>query len=557
MEDIIRKYALQNALQFGKADPKRLIGKVLGENPDLRSQVPELQKKSAEICDEINSLSEEDIKQQLESLAPELLEKKEKKEKDIFGFLKLNSEDKVNTGFPPGPEKQPHIGHAKSIIVNYELAKRQNGKFVLRFEDTNPALVKEEFYQIMQDDFKWLGVEWDELIYASDFMDLYYEKAEQLINQDQAYMCSCNPDQIREGRMKSTPCDCRNKSSEENLKEWQSFPTAKAGSAILRLKIELEHKNSTMRDPTIFRIIDEKHARTGDKYRVWPNYDFQNAIMDSQCGIDIRIRSKEFEMRNELQRWIQNALGLRETKTYEIARFNMEGVLSSGRVIREQIDEGKLIGWDDPSLTTIAALRRRGFQPEAIKNFVLSTGLTKSESTLTWDDLIIHNKRLLDLQSDRYFFVKEPVEITIKDAPEQSVSLKVHPEEPKRGSRDYTTKELFLLTKEDLDNIKDNELVRLMDCLNFIKEGNDLIFHSKDHEEFKKSSGKRLIHYLPLQDDLIDTEILMPNKEVVKGKASPYIKNVSPNQVIQFERFGFCKLDSVEDNIYKFWFTHK
>jgi len=409
METLIRKYALQNAIKFkGRANPGAIIGKVIGENPEVDKK--ELAMKVNNIVKEVNSMSVEKQTEELQNSAPELLEKKEAKERDIFAFLKLDG--KVNTAFPPGPEKYPHVGHAKAILLNYMLAKQTKGKFILRFEDTNPKTAKKEYYDIMEENFKWLNVHWDELLYASDFMDMFYEKAEELIKNNLAYVDKSSQEEVKKSREKGTETKFRNNSVDENLELWKNIPNMKEGEAILRLKIDLKHKNSTMRDPTIFRIIDEEHPRQKNKYKVWPNYDFQNAIMDSHSNITMRLRSKEFELRAELQTWIQEKLNIKITKTYEFGRFNMKGVLSSGRVIREKVENKELIGWDDPSLTTLVALRRRGFLPEAIKNFVLSTGISKAEATMTWDDLIKHNKRLLDDSASRYSAIFDPVELT-------------------------------------------------------------------------------------------------------------------------------------------------
>ncbi|MFH1510536.1 MAG: glutamate--tRNA ligase, partial [Candidatus Woesearchaeota archaeon] len=430
---VLRKHALHNAAKFsGKASAGAVIGKVLQEEPSLKERIAEVKAIAARIVDEVNKMAPQDQLSELERVAPELLEKKEAKEKDLFAFLGIKEGDNVTTAFPPEPSKYPHIGHAKAIILNHELASRYNGRFVLRFDDTNPALARKEFYDIHLDNYRWLGLSWNELDYGSDHMDIYYRHCVQLLEQGHAYVCTCSQDDIKKSRMQSVACRCRIRSREENMQLWKDLPNLPEGSGIVRLKIDLEHKNSAMRDPTIFRIIDEPHPRV-KKHRVWPTYDFETAIMDCIGKITHRLRSKEFELRNELQRYIQSLLGYPETFIYEFARFNLEGVPSSGRIIREMMQKKELIGWDDPSLTTIVALRRRGFLPEAIKSFVLSTGITKSEATLTWDDLFVHNRRLLDKLCDRYFFVHEPVEVLIENAPEQELFLKKHPEIAEKG----------------------------------------------------------------------------------------------------------------------------
>ena len=355
--------------------------------------------------------------------------------------------------------------------------------------------------------------------------------------------------------MLSGTSSCRDKSPHQNHKEWKKFHRLKPGAAVLRLKIDLEHTNSTMRDPTLFRIVREPHARHGKKYFVWPNYDFQNAVMDGYYGVTHRLRSKEFEMRSELQKYIQKLLRLTSTYTYEFARFNLKGVPSSGRVIREMINKKELRGWDDPSLATIVALRRRGFTPEAIKNFVLSTGITKSEATLTWDDLIVHNRRILDEKADRYFFVSDPVKIMISGAPEMEVELHLHPHH-RRGGRKFRVKENFYISKDDFKVLKRGKLYRFMDCLNFVKKDKAFVFDSTEYRKFREK-GARIMHYLPIQKDLVKVEVLMPDKRVVKGLGEPLMKKLKAGDIIQAERFGFMKLDKKEKNKLSFWYTHQ
>jgi len=556
----IRKHALANAVKFnGKANLGSVISKIIAEFPDAKSDMKTVSKEVNEIIKHINELPLDVQMHELEEQFPEMLEKKEREERNIFGFLNIKPGERVKTGFPPGPEKYPHIGHAKSALVNYLIAKQYGGEFVLRFEDTNPNLVKAEFYDVIQDNLAWVGAKWDELQYASDYMELFYEYALKVIQNDKAYMCFCDDEKIKKSRAEGQACKCRSHTTTENLKYWNEYSTYPEGKAILRLKIDLEHQNSTMRDPTIFRIIDTPHARHGTKYRIWPNYDFQNSIMDGYFKLTHRIRGKEFEMRNELQRYIQEILGLPQTNIYEYARFNMVGVESSGRKIRELVQSGEYIGWDDPRLTTIVALRRRGFLPEAIKNFVLSSGMNKSESTMTWDDLIIQNKRIVDKTAKRFFMMHDYETITIEGAPHQTLKLRYHPDIDELGHRELEVEKEFLILKSDLKELKDNDLYRFMDCLNFRKNEQIYTFDSQEYEHFK-NKGRKIMHYLPAYGN-IDVEIFMTDATIINGVAEHNIRHLKVNEVIQFERFGFCRLDAIEKKngkeIYKFWFTHK
>lgn len=550
---LIRKLVLLNAVKHGgKANPGSIVGGVLGDFPDLKQDMKALMQEINAIVKEINSLDETEQKDALLEIDPEALDKKQE-ERDIFAFLKILPEAKIRTAFPPGPEKYPHIGHAKAAILNFKLAKQFKSEFYLRFEDTNPDLVKEEFYKIIQDDLHWLGVTWDKLLCASDYMQLYYDHAEKLLKQGNAYYCTCTQEQTKEHREKGKECKCRSNSPEQNVELWKAMPNQEQGAATIRLKIDMNHKNTTMRDPAMFRINKTPHARHKDKYAVWPTYDFQNSIMDGHFEITHRLRSKEWEMRSELQKYIQGLLGYKPTTTYEFARFNLEGVESSGRKIREGIQEGRFLGWDDPSLTTLAALRRRGFQPEAIAEFVVKTGMTKNEATLTWDDLIVHNKRFLDEHADRHFFVESPVKITIKNAPRKKFQLNLHPTN-KKGGRDFETHEDFLITKKDKDSLMVGEIYRLMECLNFKVTGKDEYEFVDESIDTYRSKGKGMLHYLPDNAENVEITVMLPDKTVAKGLAESSTKNVKEGEVIQFERFGFARLDDRSKNSY--WFTH-
>ncbi|MBT4334416.1 glutamate--tRNA ligase [archaeon] len=536
--------ALQNAIKYeGRANPGSIMGLVFGMDPKLKQKAKEISKEVQVAIKKVNKLSLEEQKKELEQTGE--IQKKQKKQAGLFDFLRIKKGDKIITAFPPGPEKYPHIGHAKAILLNYLLAKEYNGKFILRFEDTNPTLVKKEFYKIMEDDFTWLGVRWDNIQYASDNMELFYKYAEQLIKSGDAYLCYCDRETISKNRRSGTTCECHN--NENQLKHWKDYFKAKQGSASVRLRIDMKHQNTVMRDPTIFRIIDKTHARLKNKYRVWPNYDFQNAIMDGKYGITHRLRSKEFELRSELQTYIQKLLKLYNTTTYEFARFNLEGVLSSGREIREKIESKELSGWDDPRLTTLAALRRRGFLPEAIKDFIISTGISKAEGTLTWDNLIVLNKKYIDKTASRYSFIEKPIKIKIKGAKKQKIKAPLHPETDK-GYRNFETHNEFYIQKSDKS--EKDQPYRFMHLFNF--KNNE--FLSEDYDSKLKA---KLIHWLPVSKNNIEVEIVMNDNSIIKGLAESNIKNIKLNEVIQFERFGFCKLDKKEKNKYIFYYTHR
>ncbi len=557
IQEAIRKYALENALRFkGKATAGAVIGKVLGEFPEQKKSTVELGKEIAQIVAQINAMSFEAQQAAGAVFETELAGKRAQKKakSSLFNFLNIADGQKIVTVFPPEPSKYPHIGHAKAILLNYELAREYGGEFSIRFEDTNPVLAKEEFYKIHLDNYAWLGIPTDKVIYASDFLDTFYALAEKIIQGANGYICTCAQETIQENRFKGVGCQCRANDVSQNIELWKRMFTAPQGSMILRLKLDMESQNTTLRDPALIRIIDGAHPRTQKKYRLWPTYDFENAVLDGIQGTTHRLRSKEFELRSELQNRLQEMLGYSKTQLIHFARFNLEGVQSSGRIIRDMIAAGTLIGWDDPSLTTLVALRRRGFLPQAVLEFVLSTGISKAESTLTWDDLNMHNKRLLDSVCNRYFFIDEPIKIEIASAPTQQVALKIHPEKHD-APRLFTTNTNFYVARNDFDTFTDGKLYRMMDCLNFEKENRKFSYHSKDVGSFK-SAGDKIIHWLPVQDDLVSVEVLMPDKTIKKGLGEPLLKNLTVGDEVQFVRCGFVRLDAKENGILKFWFTH-
>lgn len=559
MNQILKKIVLENSVKHkGRAELKFVLGSVLKDFPEFRDKRSEISLTLSALIKEINTLSLEQQTSELLSLNPDFFQEKSTQPRDVFSSLLISNSEKVVSCFPPGPEKYPHIGHSKALLLNYFLAKRYNGEFYLRFEDTNPKLVKPEFYKIMQEDFKWLGVSWSKVVYASDYISLMKEMAEKLILKSQAYVCFCSSEVISKNRELSKACECRFKSFQENLIKWKEMESYEEGRACLRLKIDLKHKNSRMRDPAIFRIIDAEHPRIGYQHRNYPTYDFQNAVLDGYLNTTHRLRTLEFEMASELHHYIRKLLNLHDTKTYEFSRFNLKGMLSSGRLIREKIESGELIGWDDPSLPTLRALKRRGFTPEAITQLVLESGISKaSGSFLTWDTLIKYNKRVLNDSSKRFFFINHAVKINIKNDACQEYSLPLHPKLD-LGKRSFFSKGSYLVEKKDFEDFKQGDLVRLMDNLNFKVQENGFVFHSLDYMSFKNfKTSKKIIHFLP--DDasqLQEVTIFTPEHETLKGFAEKHISCLKVGDIIQFERFGFVRLDSIKDGVYNFWFTH-
>ncbi|MBU5687963.1 MAG: glutamate--tRNA ligase [Candidatus Aenigmarchaeota archaeon] len=542
IEELARKYALINALEFsGKANVQAVIGKIIKEDESLREKIKDVAKIVAKIVKEVNALSLEEQKKEFEKLGIKIEKKEEKKE---LPDLPLAEFGKVITAFPPEPSKYPHLGHAKAALINYVYAKKYGGMFILRFEDTNPELAKKEYYDAILDGLKWLGIEFDKIDYISDHIERYYEFTEKLIKEEKAYVCLCKQEEIKKNRANGIGCEHREQSIGENLSLWKKmFNEFKEKEATVRLRIDMNHKNTTMRDPSIIRIIDKEHPRTGKKYRLWPTYDFGTSVMDGLEGVTHRFRSKEFEMRDELQKYIQKLLGFKQTYIQEIARFNLEGVPSSGRIIRQMIAEGQLYGWDDPRLTTLMALKRRGFLPEALKEFLLSTGISKSESTLTWEMLESFNRKYLDQKANRYFAVVNPVKIEVNGLAKEVEEL-LHPDYPERGKRKIIVSKDIYIEKNDYEKYFGN-VVRLIGL------GNIKLGKKPEYVGNEILQDMPKIHWV--SEPFTKIKIMMNDGKILDAIAEPNIKDC--NDYVQFVRFGFAKLDSRKDMF--FYYTHR
>jgi glutamyl-tRNA synthetase len=549
MKKTVLKYVLLNVVQYeGEANLKSVIGKLIAENPEFKKDMANTIEETKRVIREVNSWTLEKQKKKLKEMGVGI-EKKTKQEEYELPELP-QTEKGVITAFPPEPSKYPHIGHAKAALINYLYAKKYGGKFILRFEDTNPELSKLEYYEAMRNGLKWLEIDWDEMDYISNHIPNYYETTEELIQKDKTYVCFCKSEKIKTYRREMKECPCRTKSIEENLENWKKMLSGEIqeGDASVRLKTSMTHKNAAMRDPSIMRIIDKPHPRTADKYHVWPMYDFGTSLMDSWEGVTHRIRSKEFEMRKEIQEFIQKSLGLPVPYIDEIARFTLEGVETSGRKIREKIESGELRGWDDPRLVTLMALKRRGFQPEAIKNFLISTGVSKSESTITWNKFESFNRTVIDPIANRYFAVFNPVKISINESPEiKEAKEPLHPDYPDRGHRTIPVNlDNIQISQDDFEKYQGKE-VRLIGLFNV------------KLDSISKYTGDKIFQDMPkiqwVSEESIPIEIVMNNGSLKEGIAEPDVKNLKIGDIIQFFRFGFCRLDDTEK--LRFYFTHK
>ncbi len=560
LEEIIRKYALKNAYSYGKADIKAVANKVFGRCKEARVNPRDVMPMVREIVDKVNKMDHDQIAKELEKY-PDLMVKEEIKERTLPP-LPNAEEGKVVTRMPPEPNAYPHIGHAISFFFNWYYARQYKGKVILRFDDTNPRKEKKEYYEAMESGLEWLGLDWDEKHYMSEDIPIMYKYAEDLIKKGKAYVCTCNGETIKKNRELGQGCEHREQSVEENLELWNKMLTElKEGEAVLRYKGDMKSKNTVMRDPTLARIINAEHPIQGDKYRVWPTYDFACSIEDSILGITHVLRSNEFELRNELQNAIRDDLGLRSPTIIHYSRFNVEGMKASKREIARLIEEGKVTGWDDPRLITLAGLKRRGILPETIKGLAMELGLSTSQPTISWENLFSINRKLLDPMANRYFLVIDPVRIIVNNAPNKTARLKLHPNCPERGFREVETSGIFFISRSDAETLKPGDKIRLKDLYNIEITSTDPLNAKYVGEEVIKGIPK--IQWVTM--DNVKTKLIIPdmlfkdgvfNEESLVEReclAEKGVANVKVDEIVQFERVGFARKDSDD----RFILAHK
>ncbi len=548
MDDLILKHALHNAVKFdGKANQGAVIGKVFGEKPELKNDASSLAKKVAEIVKKVNSMNLGEQLKKLKEIAPELLEEKKEKKKRELPELKNAIKGKVTTRLAPEPSKYLHIGHAFSFIINYLFAKKYEGKCILRFDDTNPEKASKEYYKAIESDLEWLGIKYDGKIIASNDMEKFYSYAEKLIVSKNAYVCFCSQESIHKNREEMKICDCRESSVNDNLTNWEKMKSGKLkeGKCILRLVGFMESLNAVMRDPVLFRLIKAKHPLQKTKYKLWPMYDFETVVEEELCNITHIMRSHEFGgMRIELQDYIKQLLGFKKQEVFQYSRLNVTGAVTQGREVRELIDSGKILGWDDPRLVTLSALRRRGIQPETLFGLAMEVGLTSSEKSIDWSLISSISRKFLDGKVNRYSFVDNPKLLVIDDAPKILAKAPLHPDDKARGFRRLKTNGRFFIS----DSLDLNKNYRLMHLFNF--NGNKFLSQHLD-----PSLSARLIHWLP-EDGNIEAEILMPDATVKSGLVEKNAKKIKVDEVVQFERFGFVRLDKKTKDKFYFRYTH-
>ena len=509
-------------------------------------------------------------------------------EQEIDKDLAEGVYDHVCTRFPPEPNGYLHIGHAKSILLNYGLAQEYGGTFHMRFDDTNPTKEKMEFVDSIKEDIKWLGADWgDHLYFASDYFDQMYECAVKLIRKGKAFVCDLTAEEMREYRGTLTEpgkeSPYRNRSVEENLRFFEEMKDGKYkdGEKVLRAKIDMASPNINMRDPVIYRVAHMTHHNTGDKWCIYPMYDFAHPIEDAIEGITHSICTLEFEDHRPLYDWVVRECEFENPpRQIEFAKLYLTNVVTGKRYIKKLVEDGIVDGWDDPRLVSIAALRRRGFTPESIKMFIDLCGVSKAQSSVDYAMLEYCIREDLKMKKPRMMAVLDPIKLVIDNYPEGQIEyldVANNLENEELGSRKVPFgRELYIERDDFMEEppkkyfrlFPGNE-VRLMHaylvkCVGFEKDenGNVTVVHCTYDPETKAGSGftgrkvKGTIHWVPashaqkaevrLYENLIDEEKGVYNKEDGSLNLNPNSLTVVKDAYIEPSFEGYGAYDSFQ-----------
>ena len=560
LEKLIRSFCLQNAVQYGgKVNIGSVLGKVLSASPELRNRVDEIRKKISEEAKKVEKLGAAEQEKELEKVDQDIFEKKVEK----VGAEKLpelkNVTGKVVMRMAPNPNGPAHIGHCRMAILNDEYVKRHKGTLILRFDDTDPKnenkLPMKEAYKWIEEDLKWLGVDFHRVERASARLDVYYKYFGQILEKGFAYVCTCKQEEwsdlVRKG---GGSCPCRKLAVKENLDRWKKMLSGKfkEGQAVGRMKTHGED-DPAVREWVTFRIVDApQHPFADKKLKVWPMLDFASAIDDFDFGITHIIRGKDLIVSEKRQRVLYEYMGWKypETRVYGKFITTEEMVISKSKVLAG-IKSGLYTGYDDPKLVFLRALKRRGILPQAIRNYMLNLGLNEAETTVDLEILFSENRKLIDKSADRYMVVLDPEQVDISEPLKKSnlkyAEIKYHPDKEK--TRKIGVQNKVFVSGDDLKNFKGKD-VRLIDLFNILVG---------QKAKYSKEQGfgfdTKKIQWVAT-DDCVKVKLVTP-EGVKEGVGEIGLLKLKPDTIIQMLRIGFGRIDFVGKDSITIYFGHK
>ena len=545
--------ALQNAYAHdGAADTKPVIGRLMARIKGI--QVGEAMKLAEDAVRRVNGMTAGEQESELRRLAPDALVR-EKKER----LSRLRELEGVKGDFTvrlaPYPSGAPHIGNTRMFILNDEYAKKYHGKLLLVFDDTIGSEEKfpdMESYRLIEEGLRWLGISWEGIYYKSDRLDIFYAWAERLIGKQIAYVCMCDAETLRKLREEGKECEHRSHTLTQNLELWNKMIGGEFGDgqAILRAKTDMKHKNPAFRDRVLCRISTRKHPRVGTRYRVWPMLEFSWAVDDVELRMTHVIRGKELVMEDMMENFIWDRMGIQGPKFEHFGLLRLKGVKISKSKSRAEVASGVYSGWEDPRTWSLQSLAARGFRPEAIRNFMLSLGMSLSDIEVPVDSIYSENRKLLEPEAGRYFFVDDPVRVEIQGL-EGTVAVEsyIHPDRPEMGRRTINAGRSVFISSGDFRALEGKE-VRLKDFCNVVLSGGTSKFTGRENKEIQR------IQWVPA-DRNVKCTVVMPDGKIVSGLAEENVANIPLNVPIQFERFGFVNPRDRDSGGLKLYYAHE
>ena len=550
--------ALFNAVRHeSDAQVGAIMGPLMGENPEFREYGDEMAGVVAPVVERVNAMDADERRERLAELAPEKIDELEADDEGDDQALpdlpNVETYDDVRMRVAPNPNGPWHIGHARMAAVVGSYKDRYDGSFICRFDDTDPETKRPDLdaYDAILDAIDYLGFEPDEVIRASDRLETYYDHARGLIDEAGAYTCSCPAEEFSELKNNGQPCPHRDKDRETVHEEFHAMIAGEYGEGemVLRIKTDIKHKNPALRDWVGFRIIETPHPREeAADYRCWPMLDFQSGVDDHLTGVTHIIRGIDLQDSAKRQQFVYDYFGWEYPEVLHWGHVQVPeyDVPLSTSTIRERIEAGELDGWDDPRAPTVASLRRRGIEGEALVRSMAELGTSTSNVDLAMSSVYSHNRDLIDETTDRAFLVRDDpdhgggaVEKQIIGGPD-SGQRPVHPDHEERGTREIPVGGGVLL--EDRDVPARGERVWLMGygCVEHVRDSLQFV---GDDPELRQSGDFDLVHWVP-GDDNVKTRLRTPNGDL-NGYAEPGIAQYDSDIVVQFERVGFARLDAV------------
>ncbi|NHX38986.1 MULTISPECIES: glutamate--tRNA ligase [Haloarcula] len=551
--------ALLNAVKHdSEAQVGAIMGPLMGENPEFREYGDEIPGVIAPVVERVNGMDAEERRERLAELAPEKLEELEAEDEGedhpLPDLPNAEEYDTVRMRVAPNPNGPWHIGHARMAAVVGTYKQRYDGEFICRFDDTDPETKRPDLdaYDAILDAIDYLGFEPDDVVNASDRVETYYEYARKLIDKGGAYTCSCPQGEFSDLKNNGEACPHRDKDAETTRSEFEAMVDGEydSGEMVLRVRTDITHKNPALRDFVAFRMVDTPHPReAAEQYRCWPMLDFQSGLDDHLLGVTHIIRGIDLQDSAKRQQFVYDYFDWEYPEVIHWGHVQVDAydVPLSTSSIAELIEDGELAGWDDPRAPTVASLERRGIRGEAVVDAMIQLGTSTSNVDLAMSSIYSNNRDLIDDDSDRAFFVRDSddhgglVERQIVGGPDAG-EPPLHPDYEERGRREIPVTSGVVVEGDDLPDHGDRIWLKGYGC---VRHTRDAFEYTGDDIDAVREEGVDVIHWAPADGPALRLRTMDGD---VSGVAEPGLRNYDTDDVVQFERIGFARLDEVADD---------